>query len=620
MKYLDKESGKYASIELMQRDAEKIAEDFGVPTRLVMQQCSITSMNTYLTKEDLEKPFSDVPEKTQFFKHEDKDGNLSGFMAPKLAEELMKHGFQFIAYSQKSIIETYNPEKGIWESNGKERIDAITRKWLGDDAKSNYIKETIDQVRGTNYVDFEDVGPNPYKITVMNGVLDLTDPQNVTFSPIHNSQDFSRSMLPILYNPEATCPLFLKFLSEILDPEDILKIQEWIGYHLLKNYIYRKIMMFIGDGHNGKTTLQNVMIIFLGRKNVSDVSLYNISSRRFRLHELRRKLANISPDLSSDELTRTGPLKQLSGNDPINADIKFFDAVTFYSHAKLTFMCNTMPKSKDRTIAYFGRWLVIKFLKVFIGKNDNKNLINEITTPEELSGILNWTIKGLQRLTKNGTFTNSKTIGEMREILEELEDPITSFIRNALTKNNESKILIEDMYQAHKVYCKDKGFLADPKNSFGKKLINEHQFLQRRIGKRNQQQKYWIGYALKDKKSEPRSIGRQGSMAAIYRKSDDNTIYKKVTDNPTTYTTHTTEDKKPEKKEFSTGSQEGFLYKKIDSDQECELCGEHPVQYQLWDRVHPRHSWDRCEQCFYKIRNEYDGVPWEMEESDDEAD
>ena len=62
------------------------------------------------------------------------------------------------------------------------------------------------------------------RIHVANGTYHLDG----TFS---TEKDYCRNRLPVAYHPEAPQPVtWLHFLSQLLEPEDILTLQEFIGY------------------------------------------------------------------------------------------------------------------------------------------------------------------------------------------------------------------------------------------------------------------------------------------------------------------------------------------------------------------------------------------------------
>src|SRR3989344_5030683 len=51
-----------------------------------------------------------------------------------------------------------------------------------------------------------------------------------------NDSIFIYSKLPVIYNKGASCLIIKKFLKEVLSDEDIVVIQEFVGYCLYKSY------------------------------------------------------------------------------------------------------------------------------------------------------------------------------------------------------------------------------------------------------------------------------------------------------------------------------------------------------------------------------------------------
>ena len=59
--------------------------------------------------------------------------------------------------------------------------------------------------------------------------------------------------------------------------------------------------------------------------------------------------------------------------------------------------------------------MVFEFNKVFTEENADPNIIEKLTTEDELSGLLNWSLEGLNRLIERGHFLQTKTTEEMRQ-------------------------------------------------------------------------------------------------------------------------------------------------------------------------------------------------------------
>ena len=78
-------------------------------------------------------------------------------------------------------------------------------------------------------------------------------------------KNYCNNRLTVAYNPDAPIPQkWLQFLSELLQPEDIPTLQEFLGYCLLPTTKGQKMLMLIGKGGEGKSRIGLVMRSLLG--------------------------------------------------------------------------------------------------------------------------------------------------------------------------------------------------------------------------------------------------------------------------------------------------------------------------------------------------------------------
>ena len=124
------------------------------------------------------------------------------------------------------------------------------------------------------------------------------------------------------------------------------------------------------------------------------------SGRAYARNILSHIISVISADLKSQKLTTTGNSKTLVPEDPVRAQKKYGHPFCYRNTAKLIFSTNKIPDSYDKSYAYLKRWLILSFDKVFHGITKDTNLINKLTTPEELSGMLNLALIALRQLKK----------------------------------------------------------------------------------------------------------------------------------------------------------------------------------------------------------------------------
>ena len=123
----------------------------------------------------------------------------------------------------------------------------------------------------------------------------------------------------------------------------------------------------------------------------------------------------------------TGNSKTLVSEDPVRAQKKYGHPFCYRNTAKLIFSTNKIPDSYDKSYAYFKRWLILSFDKVFRGITKDTNLINKLTTPEELSGMLNLALIALRQLKKDGGFRDI-SVEKVRKEYEYNANTVKAFL------------------------------------------------------------------------------------------------------------------------------------------------------------------------------------------------
>ena len=120
--------------------------------------------------------------------------------------------------------------------------------------------------------------------------------------------------------------------------------------------------MLTGEGENGKSVFLDLVGYLLGETNVSNVALQGLEGNRFRAAELYGKLANTFADLDARGLRSSSMFKTLT-TGWITAERKHAQPFRFRSYAKLLFSANKIPPSRDRTHAFYRRWLILPLPK-----------------------------------------------------------------------------------------------------------------------------------------------------------------------------------------------------------------------------------------------------------------
>ena len=383
--------------------------------------------------------------------HEHSDRRKEGPSTTEIAQEIITSG-NFKTFRDNEAIYYFNG--GVYVRNGETRIKEIIHERLKGEESSQFCGEVIGKVQRGTYLDRSSFSDHEeHKIVIQNGILDL---DTIELSS-HTPDWLTLTKFPVRFDKDAKCPKIMKFIEEVARQDDVLVLQEWVGYNLwIFGYPAQKAMLLVGEGGNGKSTFIGLLEALVGRENRSAVSLHELEENRFAKHDLYGKAANLYPDLPDKDLKSTGIFKMLTGGDPIRAEDKNVRAFTYHNVAKLTFSCNTVPKVPEDSTAYFRRWLIIEFPYSFEGSDKEDKDLKEkiISDPAEMSGFLNWALEGLRRLRSNGWhFSNGKTVETVREDYIVRSDPYKAFALHCIKEEANGEAKKDDLYQAYRDHC-----------------------------------------------------------------------------------------------------------------------------------------------------------------------
>jgi len=358
-------------------------------------------------------------------------------------------------------------QDGIYKP-GEDVLKMDIRNILEELSNTHHIKEIIETIKDLTPTDRKDFVVNPNFINLRNGVFNIQTKELYS----HDPKYLFLIKIPITYIPNTDCPKIKKFLSDILDEDQIKIVQEWVGSLLYRLYFIKKALILVGEGDTGKTTLLNLFFAFLGEANVSGISLQQITHDKFASSNLYNKHLNLYDDLSSTDIKDNGAFKIATGGGVITGEKKFGDQFQFKNFAKLTFACNKIPDVKEVSDeAYFNRWMVLQFNRVIEEENRDKFLLDKITTPEELSGLLNFALEGLGRILTQQRFSYDKDVSEVKEEMLRSGSSIAQFGQDKLEQSTTGDWVSKDnMYTTFTEYCAKNNLLVVSQKSFGSRL------------------------------------------------------------------------------------------------------------------------------------------------------
>jgi len=367
--------------------------------------------------------------------------------------------------------EDINPEmwiykEGIYVPQGKSEIKSMLRILLKDWFSQYILNLVVAKIEADTFIDSREFFNKNYReeIPVMNGILNIFTRELKPFTP----EKIFLHKVPVVYNPQAICPKIEKFMDDVLaEEEDKNVFYEIGGFCLLNEYTFEKAFMFIGGGRNGKDKTLELIKRTLGVENCSSIPLSSLELDSFIISELFQKKANLAGEISNQDLKDTTVFKALTGRSLISAKRKFLHDIVFVNYAKFIFACNELPMVYDLTRAFWDRWVLIEFPFTFVTRAEynstpdksllrirDENIIEKITTEEELSGLLNKFLTGLTRLIMTKDFSLTKGTKEIKDLWIRKSNSFIAFCMDYLEEDYDSKISKKELRKRYSQYCK----------------------------------------------------------------------------------------------------------------------------------------------------------------------
>lgn len=404
---------------------------------------------------------SDHPLKGRYFGGE--KGNT--FIPKSLALEILQE--KKIIFDGNSL---YMYAGGVYKSINDFVIRKECLKKLGEMFKKSYGDEVVHYIQVNTYRKPEENAQDTQYINVLNGLLDWKKRELVP----HTADLFTTIQLPVMYNPKAVAPNVQRFFTDVVPGDTLLTIYEWFGYSMLPITKFEKAVILEGSGSNGKSKFIELYERFIGTENISNVPLQDLEHNRFKLAQLYGKLANTFADIPASALEKASVFKTVVSGDRTSAEFKGRDSFDFKPFARLVFSANEMPRSSDLTFGFFRRLIIIPFPNKFGegGQQSDPNIMNKLTTEEELSGLLNLALLGLQRLEANGAFTENETTKEAIKRYRIEIDNVATFIEECCTIKEAASVERTGIYKKYTAWCIESGYKALGKSKFFSRLEN----------------------------------------------------------------------------------------------------------------------------------------------------
>lgn len=311
----------------------------------------------------------------------------------------------------------------------------------------------------------DDLDRDPDLLNCNNGTLNL---RTLRLSP-HDPSQLLTKLCPVDYVAGKTSPDWERFLDSVMpEPEHRQFLQRWFGYCLSGETKEQKLLIFLGGGANGKSTLLDVIQAVLGDDFAIQgspdllVDKPRDSHPTNRMDLFGRRLV-VCTETELDQKLAESLLKQLTGSDVIRGRQMRQDNWQFRPTHKLILCTNHMPKLSGGDDALWRRIVVVPFSMRFW------DAATDLPGPETLrqdkglplrlkavgTAILTWMVEGCREWFADG-LPVPHSLRELTVKQRGKVDHLMQFIEECCERDDTFRVAAGDLQWAFERYCRER--------------------------------------------------------------------------------------------------------------------------------------------------------------------
>ena len=306
----------------------------------------------------------------------------------------------------------------------------------------------------------EEDGPNPRDLlAVRNGILNLKSgellPKTERFA--------SRNSAQVDYDPDANCPRWDSFIREIFsqngdgeeyDAESAATLQEIMGYLLTHDTSLHKIFLMVSRPRGGKGTIIRTLTRLIGEGSLTSPSSKDLKGAHGLASLVGKQVAVMTDMRMTGSQSIIEDMLRISGEDTVTINPKNKPQVDVRLPTRFLLATNQLPNFRDASGAIVTRLINVKTHASFLGKEDH-NL--EATLADELPGILNWCLEGLQRVRKQGFIQPADASKPDLDAMMRNASPVSGFVEDHIEIVQGHEEVKSEVFEWFTEWCHEAG-------------------------------------------------------------------------------------------------------------------------------------------------------------------
>ena len=317
-----------------------------------------------------------------------------------------------------------------------------------------------------------DLDTDPMLLNCKNGTLDL---RTGILLP-HRKEDLITRLVHVDYDPEAICPIWYKFLSQITKRDFDLQsyLNRLAGYCLTGKTSEQTIWIFYGEGANGKSTFIETLRVLL-QEYAKQADFTSFKKKKF--DGIRNDLARIkgarlftAVETGKGDYLDEVLIKRITGQDTITARFLHKEFFEFKNNAKVIIAANDLPKIRGKDHAIWRRVKIVPFSLTIPSETMDRDLPEKLRG--ELPGILAWAVRGCIDWQILG-LVQPQEVTDASDSFRRDMDTVPTFVKEMCRTGYELKVKKSVLWNSYRKWCFEKKVKAASRTDFRSEMLEQ---------------------------------------------------------------------------------------------------------------------------------------------------
>lgn len=313
----------------------------------------------------------------------------------------------------------------------------------------------------------------------------------------HRREDFITKLADVTYRPKARAPVYEEFLSVVQPKPEMRRfLAQWGGLSMTGDTGEQKLAFFYGGGSNGKGTWVETIARIAG-DYAGTVKIQTLLDQGKKTGDQPTPAIAQLPGVrflrvsepSKGAVLDEGLVKELTGEDPIQARHLNKGFFTFFPDFKITMSGNNKPIIKDTSDGIWRRMQLVPWEADIPREQRDKGLKDKLLA--ERDGIFAWLMRGLLDWKKHGLIEPEDVRLATSEYRDD-SDTVGRFLRQTCEIGEDSRarpwrVMKLDLFELYQAWCRETGAYEMAERAFSKDVKAK------RFREKHSNGAWWIG-------------------------------------------------------------------------------------------------------------------------------